>query len=323
MGEGDSRAAGWRGARIKTGGALPGSWPRQGKTRDSGVAVWVRILKVGDFDISKGSVQAGGGGSKGARRRPRGLPPRAWESLLRRGLSERWTDSVRAGELSRDGQAGHPECGLVRKLGTARARARCGAGRGLGPSTHLGAVSSRSGGRHWWRRPRGASLPSLRRGPGRAQGSSPQPRRGPRLRLRRAAGAEQAPRSCTGRAGGRRAGRGLLPPPPPPRRAAPRSPPRAPPAPRAASYSRAAAAAPGSDRRCRILLSVSQRRCCHRTGFLRPLRPLPAARAGPSDGRGGTRRLRGPGPGGGARRAGREEPREKGRGAGATRAASC
>lgn len=159
-------------------------------------------------------------------------------------------------------------------------------------------------------------MPSLRRGPGWAQGSSPQPRRGPRLPLRRAAGAEQAPRSCTGRAGGRRAGRGLLPPPPPPRRAAPRSPPRAPPAPRAASYSRVAAAAPASDRRCRILLSASQRRRCHRTGFLRPLRPLPAARAGPSDGRGGTRRLRGPGPGGGARRAGREEPREKGRGGG-------
>lgn len=58
--------------------------------------------------------------------------------------------------------------------------------------------------------------------------------------------------------------------------------------------------------------SVSERRR-GQTGFLRPLRPLPAARAGPSDGRGGTRRLRGPGPRGGARRAGREEPREKGR----------
>ncbi|XP_037665997.1 collagen alpha-1(I) chain-like [Choloepus didactylus] len=61
----------------------------------------------------------------------------------------------------------------------------------------------------------------------------------------------------------------------------------------------------------------------HQAGFLRPLRPLPAARAGPSDGRGGTRRLRVPGPGGGARPAGREEPREMGRGTGTTRAASC
>lgn len=132
MGEGDSRAAGWRGARIKTGGALPGSWPRQGKTRDSGVSDWVKILKVGDFDTDgKGSLQAGGGGSKRARGRLRGLPPRAWESLLRQGLSELWTDSVRAGELSRDGQAEHPECGLVRKLGTARegsVRGRLGSG---------------------------------------------------------------------------------------------------------------------------------------------------------------------------------------------------
>lgn len=63
-------------------------------------------------------------------------------------------------------------------------------------------------------------------------------------------------------------------------------------------------------------VSESRCRCRRRTGFLRPLRPVPAARAGPSDGRDGTRRLRRPGPGGGARRAGREEPPEKGRGGG-------
>nr|XP_035108560.1 dapper homolog 3-like [Callithrix jacchus] len=124
-------------------------------------------------------------------------------------------------------------------------------------------------------------------------------------------------------AGGRRAGSGLLPlppppppPPPPPRRAAPRSPrpehrPRRAPPPicRRRPQLRALRAGAAS--------SVSEsRRRCRRTRFLWPLRPLPAARAGPSDGRGGTRRLRGPGPGGGARRAGREEPREKGRGGG-------
>lgn len=93
------------GVQIKTGGALLGSWPRQGKTRDSGVAVWVKILKVGDFDTDgKGSVQAGGGGSKGVRGRLRGLRPGPRESLLRRGLGERWTDSVLAGgELSKTG----------------------------------------------------------------------------------------------------------------------------------------------------------------------------------------------------------------------------
>lgn len=79
MGEGDSRAAGWRGARIKTGGALPGSWPRQGKTREGGVAVWVRILKVGDFDIDgKGSVQAGGGGQQRGSRETKGALAQGW-----------------------------------------------------------------------------------------------------------------------------------------------------------------------------------------------------------------------------------------------------
>lgn len=93
----------------------------------------------------------------------------------------------------------------------------------------------------------------------------------------------------------------------------------APPQPRAElclpSYSRAAAAAPDSESPCCIFLPGLR---APRTGLLRPLRPLPAARAGPSDGRGGTRRLRGPGPGGGARRVG-----EKGWRAGAMRAASC
>lgn len=261
MGEGDSRAAGWRGSRIKTGGALPGSWPRQGKTRDSGVSDWVRILKVGDFDTDgKGSVQAGGGGSKGARGRLRGLLPRAWESLLRQGLSELWTDSGRAGELSRDGQAEHPECGLVRKLGTARegsVRGRLGSGAEHSPGRRQQqergpALVEAAAGRKF-------AIPKAGAGPGAGQLAAAAPR--PEAPAPPSGGCRAGAAELHG-AGGRRAGRGLL-PPPPPRHAAPRSPPRAPPAPRAASYSRAAAAAPGSDRRCRILLSVSQRRCCH------------------------------------------------------------
>ncbi|XP_072601386.1 uncharacterized protein [Vulpes vulpes] len=226
------------------------------------------------------------------------------------------------GGFNRDGLGERPESGPVRKLGTAPGGLGAGPGRGLGPSTHLGAVSSRSGGRRWRRQPRGASLPSLRRGPGRARGARGSGAEGPRLPLRGAAGAEKAPRSSAGRAGaGPGAGscRRLLAAPPPrsplprpehrPRRAPPpirgrRPQPQAP---------KAGAASSVSERRrhhCR------RRRRRRQPRFLRPLRPLPAARAGPSDGRGGTRRLRGLGPGGGARQAGREEPREKGRGAG-------
>ncbi|XP_032970372.1 collagen alpha-1(I) chain-like [Rhinolophus ferrumequinum] len=168
-----------------------------------------------------------------------------------------------------------------------------------------------------------------RRGPGRARGSSRQPRGGPRLPLRRAVGAEKASRSSTGRAGGRAPGRARAPaaassprrpPTPTPRSRLPRldhHPRRAPP-PIRGRRPQPQALKPGA---ASSWVSESRRR--RQTGFLRPLRPLPAARTGPSDGRGGTRRLRGPGPGGGARRAGREEPREKGRRAGATRAASC
>lgn len=235
--------------------------------------------------------------------------------------------SLGGGGFNRDGARERPESGPVRKLGTAPGRLSAGPGRGLRPSTHLGAVSSRSGGRRWRRQPRGASLPSLMRGPGRARGSSRQRRGGAEAPAPRSGGCRKGAAEQRG-AGGRRAGRGLL--PPPPRRAAP--PPRSPlprpehrprraqppirgrrPQPQAP---KAGAASSVSERRRR-------RRCRRQTRFLRPLRPLPAARAGPSDGRGGTRRLRGLGPGGGARQAGREEPREKGRGAGATRAASC
>lgn len=107
------------------------------------------------------------------------------------------------GEFGRDGLGERPESRPVRKLGTAPGGLGAGPDLVLRSRTHLGAVSSRSGGRRWRRRPRGASLPSLRRGPGRARGSSRQPREGPRLPLRGAAGAEKAPRSSAGRAPGR------------------------------------------------------------------------------------------------------------------------
>lgn len=124
------------------------------------------------------------------------------------------------GEFSRGGLGERPSPGRCGNSGPRREGSVRGPGRGLGPSTHLGAVSSRSGGRRWRRRPRGASLPSLRRGLGRARGSSLQPRGGPKLPLRGAAGAEKAPRSSAGRAGaGPGAGschRLLATPPPPP-----------------------------------------------------------------------------------------------------------
>jgi hypothetical protein len=47
--------------------------------------VWVRILKVGDFNIVRGSVQSGEGDRKGTHQRRRGPRPQAWEFPKRPG----------------------------------------------------------------------------------------------------------------------------------------------------------------------------------------------------------------------------------------------
>lgn len=165
------------------------------------------------------------------------------------------------GEFSRDGLGERPESGLVRKLKTMQGELGAGLDEGLGPSTHLGAVSSRSGGRRWRRRPRGASLPSLGGGlaeRGAARGSRAEgrgSRSAERWVQKRRRGAAPGGRAGT-RPGAGSCRRLLAAPPSHPHPSLPAPPPGSPPASCTASYSRAAAAAPGSKSRRRILLGL-------------------------------------------------------------------